>query len=225
MDPIIAGRDHRVVYRDYTVDQLYGFLGAYELTCEIGARFEYSNLGVGLLGHLLGRAVGSTYEALLAARITRPLGMESTVLAPSTSMRGRLASGHGADLQLVPRFELPGIPAAGALLSTVNDLNVFLAALLGLRVTPLAAAMSAQLETRRPTSRTGGWIALGWRVSAKANGSEVAYHAGGATGFSSYLGFDRRRRAGIVVLNNRGRSSENLGAHLLIVSPTAGKDS
>src|SRR6185295_12423054 len=31
-------------YADYTVDQLYQFLGTVELTRDIGAKFEYSNL-------------------------------------------------------------------------------------------------------------------------------------------------------------------------------------
>lgn len=37
-------------YADYTVDQLYAFLNGYTLTRDPGAQFEYSNVGVGLLG-------------------------------------------------------------------------------------------------------------------------------------------------------------------------------
>src|SRR5688500_12420619 len=43
----ISPKDGRNPYADYTVDQLYSFLAGYELTRDIGERYEYSNLGVG----------------------------------------------------------------------------------------------------------------------------------------------------------------------------------
>ena len=42
-------------YADYTVEQLYSFLSGHELRRAVGSEFEYSNLGVGLLGHVLAR--------------------------------------------------------------------------------------------------------------------------------------------------------------------------
>jgi CubicO group peptidase (beta-lactamase class C family) len=43
-------------YADYTVEQMFEFLARYQLTRDVGAEFEYSNLGVGLLGQALGDA-------------------------------------------------------------------------------------------------------------------------------------------------------------------------
>jgi len=40
-------------YADYTVEQLYQFLSSYQLTRDIGSQYQYSNLGGGLLGHVL----------------------------------------------------------------------------------------------------------------------------------------------------------------------------
>jgi len=45
-------------YADYTVQQMYDFLSSYQLPRDPGAEFEYSNLGVGLLGHILSRVTG-----------------------------------------------------------------------------------------------------------------------------------------------------------------------
>src|SRR5690606_34722633 len=65
-------------YVDYTVEQLYDFLRRHELRRDIGAAFEYSNVGVGLLGHALSHRAGSSYEALITERVLGPLGMTST---------------------------------------------------------------------------------------------------------------------------------------------------
>ena len=68
-------KDELNPYADYSVDQLYAFLSGYELTRDIGSQYEYSNLGVGLLGHALALRAGKSYEALLVERILRPLGI------------------------------------------------------------------------------------------------------------------------------------------------------
>src|SRR5512132_4333622 len=76
----LAAKDASNPYADYTVAQLYAFLSAYQLTRDIGSKYEYSNLGAGLLGHLLARRAGVDYETLVRTRITGPLGMNSTVV-------------------------------------------------------------------------------------------------------------------------------------------------
>jgi CubicO group peptidase (beta-lactamase class C family) len=49
--------------------------GANALIREIGAQFEYSNVGASLLGHALSRRAGMEYELLVRQRITMPLSM------------------------------------------------------------------------------------------------------------------------------------------------------
>jgi CubicO group peptidase (beta-lactamase class C family) len=82
----LAPKDPSNPYADYTVEKLYDFLSRYELTRDIGAMYEYSNLGVGLLGHLLALRAGTSYEELLTKRILQPLGMRDTAITLSPSM-------------------------------------------------------------------------------------------------------------------------------------------
>jgi len=78
-------------FADYSVDQLYHFLSGYQLTRDIGSQFEYSNVGVGLLGHALSRRAGTDYETLVTSRICKPLEMESTRITLSPELTKRLA--------------------------------------------------------------------------------------------------------------------------------------
>ena len=169
-------------YADYSVEDLYRFLSSHELRRDIGSQYEYSNLGGGLLGHVLARRAGMDYESLVRARITGPLGMNDTRIALTPQMQSRLASGHNERLAPVANWDLPTLAGAGALRSTVNDLLKFVAVPLGDSNRPLAKAMSAMLAVRRPTGAPTLEIALGWHV-AKRGGREIIWHNGGTGGY------------------------------------------
>src|SRR5689334_14422922 len=94
-------------YADYTVQQMYDFLSGYQLTRDPGAEFEYSNLGVGLLGHLLSRATGLSYEELERQLIWAPLGMTNTAITLTPWMKAHLALGHDEQGHVVPNWDLP----------------------------------------------------------------------------------------------------------------------
>ncbi len=203
-------------YADYSVDELYQFLSGYQLTREIGEQYEYSNLGGGLLGHLLARRAGMDYEALVRARITGPLGMKNTSMTLSPEMKARLATGHGQLLQPVANWDLPTLAGAGALRSSADDLLTFLAATLGYAESPLASAMAAMTAIRRPTGVQGLDIALGWHILT-GNGKEVVWHNGGTGGYRTFIGYDAKARVGVVVLSNAGTVAgpDDIGRHLL----------
>jgi serine-type D-Ala-D-Ala carboxypeptidase/endopeptidase len=166
-------------YTDYSVDQLYQFLSGYQLTRDIGAQYEYSNFGVGLLGHVLALRAGMDYEAMVTSRICKPLGMSSTRVTLSPEMKARLAIGHGPNLNAVPNWDLPqAFAGAGALRSTANDMLTFLAANLGYTKTPLAAAMAAEVSIRRPAGSPDMEIAYAWHVQTK-DGNSIIWHNGG----------------------------------------------
>jgi len=204
-------------YADYSTQQLYQFLSSYQLPRDIGSRFEYSNLGGGLLGHALARRAGMDYEALVRLRITRPLGMESTAITLSPEMKARLALGHNDKLVTVPNWHLPALAGAGALRSSVNDLLIFLAANLGYVESPLAPAMAAMLAVRRPLGAPGGGeIGLGWLIT-KPSEDEIVWHNGGTGGYRSFIGYDAKAGVGVVVLSNTFTASgvDDIGMHLL----------
>src|SRR5207249_49540 len=73
-------------YADYTPEKLYQCLATIELSRKPGEKYDYSNLGVGLLGHALSLKAGRSYESLLIERIFRPLGMKETKITLDDDM-------------------------------------------------------------------------------------------------------------------------------------------
>lgn len=203
-------------YADYSPENLYRFLSTYQLTRDIGSKYEYSNLGVGLLGLALARRAGMDYENLVRTRISAPLGMNSTGITLTQEMKARLAVGHDAKLAPVANWDIPTLAGCGALRSDADDMLTFLAATLGYTKSKLAPAMAAMLAPRKPTGMPGTDIALGWHISTQ-DGSEIVWHNGGTGGYRSFVGFNPKTRLGVVALSNTSNEAgvDDIGRHLL----------
>ena len=196
----------------YSVDDLYQFLSHYELPRDPGSEFEYSNLGAGLLGHLLAYRAGWDFESMIRSRITEPLGIPDTGITLTSSMKQRMATGHNSILGPVANRDSLTLAGAGALRSSANDMLTFLEAFLAYKQTPLAPAMKIMLEVRRAMGNTKFEIALGWAVFG-----EVAWHSGGTGGFRSFIGCDLKAGSGVIVLSNASTPGgvDDIAFHLL----------
>jgi serine-type D-Ala-D-Ala carboxypeptidase/endopeptidase len=203
-------------YADYTLADLFQFLSSYELTRDIGSKFEYSNMGVGLLGQALARRAGTDYETLVRARVTGPLKMENTRIVLSPEMKAHLAVGHNEAREPTANWDLPTFAGAGALRSDARDMLSFIGAHLGYVESPLAPAMAAMTKVRRTGDVPQTEIALAWIV-AKRDGREMFWHNGGTGGYRSFMGYDPKSRVGVVVLSNMstGVGVDDIGMHLL----------
>lgn len=203
-------------YADYSEEQLFAFVSSYQLNRDIGRKFEYSNLGFGLLGVGLARRAGVGYEELVEKRITGPLGMTSTRITLTPELERRFAAGHSGDLVTVSRWDLTSLAGAGALRSSANDMAKFLAAAMGYTKTPLAGAFQTLLSVSRPTGQPFIDNALGWEVDTRGGG-EIIWKNGGTGGYRTFIGYSPRRGFGIVALSNASTPSgvDDLGLHLL----------
>jgi len=199
---------------EYSAEQMYDFLSHYTLTRDPGAKYEYSNFG-GLLGQVLAVRAGTDYETLLRDRITGPLGMHHTAMQLTPEMEANLISGFGGGGTKARSIEVSAMKGAGAIRSNVDDMLIFLAANMGLIQTPLRPAMKKMLSVHRPVS-PGVQIAMGWHIS---NG--VVCHNGGTYGYHAYVGFEPRRKAGVVVLSNSTEFTDDLGQRVLDYPMTA----
>ncbi len=207
-------KDQQNPYADYSVEQMYASISGHTLTRDIGAKYEYSNLGVGLLGHILELRARTDYENLVRTRIGRPLKMDSTGIKLTPEMQAHLAKGHNSVRLPVPNWDLPTLAGAGALRSTVNDMLKFVAANLGLKKSPLLAAMQKAHQSQQQTGVSDLEIGLGWHILKKFD-TEIVWHNGGTAGYHSFIGFDQKRLKGVVVLSNSTNDIDDIGRHLL----------
>ena len=216
----MAMKDPLNPYADYTEAQLDAFLRDYVLPRDIGATYEYSNLGVGLLGRALAYRAGGDYETVLRERVLTLLGMSNTAIALSPAQAARFSTGHTADFKPTPHWNIPTLAGAGSLRSTAGDLLKLLAAELGYVDTPLKAAMAEQLVPRRPAGGGAVQVALGWHVWPRPEG-ELVTHTGATMGFHSFVGFNRQTGLGVVVLSNTAglMGVDDIGLHLMAGLP------
>ena len=136
-------------YADYSAEDLYAGLAKCRLKARPGARTRYSNLGSGLLGHVLARVGGADYERLLIDRVLQPLVMHDTTIRLSEEQQKRMAPGH-AEGKPVRHWDFRVLAGAGALHSTLPDMLRFLRANIDPTSTPLRAAidLTHQLQTQ-----------------------------------------------------------------------------
>jgi CubicO group peptidase (beta-lactamase class C family) len=196
---------------NYSPQQMYEFLDHYQLTRDPGEKYEYSNLGVGLLGVILAKRADTDYDSLLRRRITAPLGMNRTGVELTPEMKTDFTPGHHFRLERASPWILPALTGAGGIRSTANDLLIFLAANMGIIHTPLQTAMKKMLSVGR-TAGPGSQIDLGWHVATGMGG--VICHNGQTDGYHSFLGYDPHRHIGVVVLSNSNESIDDIAWHI-----------
>jgi D-alanyl-D-alanine-carboxypeptidase/D-alanyl-D-alanine-endopeptidase len=207
----MSGVDVKEQFETYTIEKMYAYLSGFTLSRDPGTEFEYSNLGMALLGHVLERKAGTNFESLVVNRICRPLHMDSTRIVPTPEMKSRLAMGHDNAGKASPPFQLEVYAPAGAVHSTANDLLKYLSAQVGLTPSPLTPSMEKTHVIRYKDShgRPGqadtnyhGNIAMPWmdRGGPQPPGMELLGHAGGAGSYHAWVGFDKKQRRGVVVL-------------------------
>ena len=194
---------------DYTSGKLYAFLSGCQLPRDPGSKFEYSNLGSGLLGHVIALKAGTDYESLVVERICRPLKMESTRITLTPDLKARFATGHNQFGYAVTSMDFQAQAGCGGLRSTANDLLKYVSANLGLTPSSLTSLMEKTHRVRFQSVNPPVNVALAWGVVLDPQGRKIVSHGGCTFGYRAFVGFDKTRRRGVVVLSNS--SSEGVG--------------
>jgi serine-type D-Ala-D-Ala carboxypeptidase/endopeptidase len=201
-------------YAGFTVEHLERALAEARLRCRPGEKLRYSNFGFGLLGHVLSLRAGSSYEQLVRERVCQPLGLADTSISIPPDAEHRFAGGHNRRGRAVPHWDLPALPGAGALRSTMADMLRFLELQLRDPTTRLARAARATQQSRARRGKVCqglGWVSLPLR----GHSAYVLWHNGGTGGFRSFGGFVPETDTAVVALSNCARSVDAIGFRIL----------
>ena len=186
-----------------------------------GARYQYSNIGFGMLGLALSRAAGRPFMDMVEEEIFAPLGMTgSSFVVEGAALEPRLAQGYTSRNDVVdgeaPAREHAGrgykIPNGGVY-STVGDLGRFLGAIAGVPGLRILEESSREemLRMQTPEDPHVGY-GLGLSLVMDDQGNRLAAHGGSVAGDNAYMVVDPDTRVGVVLLRNYTGGRTNLGA-------------
>ncbi|HZB45555.1 MAG TPA: serine hydrolase [Pyrinomonadaceae bacterium] len=175
-----------------------------------GERFNYSNSGYVLLGHVVEKASGKSYEDFLRENIFAPLGMKDTGYDRAEQVLKNRASGYFFDGDRVanaPYIDMSVPHAAGALYSTVEDLYLWDQALHGGK---LLSRKSLDAMTTPLHQQYGYGLSVG-----KQFGLRRVAHGGAIEGFNTFMAHYPEENATVIVLMNLERLSAGAPAVVL----------
>lgn len=187
-------------FAQYRVRDLYAFLNDHHLERAPGIKSEYSNLAVGLLGVLLANNRETNYEQLLSDRIVKPLKLPDTTITLKFEQTERMAPPHTAEGELTLNWDFPALAGCGAIHSTVDDLLVFVQAMLNPPAGQLGEAIELAWKVHQPPLTTGDFaLGLGWHV---ARDGETRWHNGQTGGYHADVFVNRQKHIAVVLLTN-----------------------
>lgn len=179
-----------------------------------GEKMSYSNSGYLVLGLVIERLTGGSYEKFVTDNIFTPLGMKDSGYDSNARVIQRRAAGYTPSPSgpVNAGYVDMSIPhAAGALYSTTEDLLRWEQGLFGGKL--ISAASLAKM-----TTPFKGGYALGVAVQT-ANGRKVVQHGGGIEGFNTHLAYYPDTRTTVAVLANiNGDAPAQMAAKLADVA-------
>jgi len=187
-----------------TRDSVYKVITRYPPRFPAGTMEMYSNTGFWLLGRIVEKASGATYEEYLEKRILAPLGMSRSMYCDNSKQVPNRANGYAirnGTSSRVPDIVHTGTYAAGAICSTAGDMITWLQALHGGKVlSPKSyAELIAPATLNDGTSLRYG---MGTTVAEDSHGLRFLGHNGGGFGFSSEARWYPDAKLAVVILTN-----------------------
>jgi CubicO group peptidase (beta-lactamase class C family) len=183
--------------RATTVDATLATLRDRVLDFGPGEKMSYSNSGYLVLGSIIEKVSGQSYEKFLTDNFFTPLGMKDTGYDSNVAIIKRRASGYNrtpSGLMNATYIHMSIPHAAGALYSTTGDLLKWEQAL-------FAGKVVSKASLDRMITPFKNDYALGLTV-ANENGRRVISHAGGIDGFNTQMSYYPESRTVVIALSN-----------------------
>jgi CubicO group peptidase (beta-lactamase class C family) len=187
-------------FRDYDRSRFEHYLQKQmELEFTPGERYQYSNMGMSLVGYVLALRTGKSYEALLQENIFEPLGMRSSTTDLSR-VRDRVVVGVKDEGKPAPNWNMNALAPAGGIKTSAEDFARFAQAQF--------APDSAIAMTQQPTFKIEDnyFVGLGWHIIDRKSGERRLNHGGGMAGYTAIVNVNVQKKRAVIVLSNLGNA-------------------
>ena len=205
-------------YKDLVTQDIYDYLRTCEAKQAEG-NFEYSNFGMGLLGHLLEIKSGTKYEKLVTQKLLDPLQMKNTFVTVDSVNNISIVQGYDESGNLSPIWTDNVLTGAGSFLSNASDMIKFIKANLKEDESSISKSL-IQTHKRQLNGETG----LGWILPSSADkligNKDIVWHNGMAGGYSSFLAIDKINGYGIIILSNKAIDVSTFGMKMVVTVRT-----
>lgn len=199
-------------YKDLVVQDIYDYLK----TCDqkrVEGTFEYSNFGMGLLGHLLEIKTGIPYELLVRQKLLNPLQMQHTFVIPDSVNQKFIVQGYDEAGGETPVWTDNVLTGAGSFLSNASDMVKFIKANLNNAETSISPSL-IRTHQKQLDGETGlGWI-LPAGIDKMMGNKDIVWHNGMAGGYASFLAIDKSNQYGLIILSNQAIDVTTFGMKL-----------
>ena len=162
-----------------------------------GERWSYTNLGYIVLGYLLERIVGQSYESFVQENLFKPLGMNDSGMFSYVTVIPRRASGYWPGRGGIENAERPDFRlgfSAGSLYSTTEDLLRWEEGLFGGKLLS-ATSLHKMITPFKSDYACGLYV-------RRVNGHLMIEHDGNNIGFNSDMAYYPEERIAVIVLAN-----------------------
>lgn len=179
-------------YYNYGQKELFAYLKQLKLGEKT---YQYSNLGVGLLGYSLEQITETPYEKLLQTEILKPLNLTQTTSDPKEM--SQIIKGLDASGQLTSYWTFDALKGVGDIYSSAKDMLKFSKAVMSQQ----NKAINLSLEPTF-TINERQQIGLGWNILTTREGKTWYWHNGAVGGFTATMVVNPETKTSVIVLSN-----------------------
>jgi len=173
-----------------------------------GKVYRYSNLGYGILGYIITKVSGKSFETFMKNEVFLPLGLTHSSLNIGLGLEDYAAVRYDKDNNPIPFYDSDH-QGASAFYSSSHDLIRFGMFHLKNKTPGQTQILSDKMLDQMHTERDPGvpiednqFYALGWVNILDENGYNIITHDGGMPGVSSTLDLIPSENVAIVILMN-----------------------
>jgi len=201
-------------YKDLVTQDIYDYLKSCEGKQNDGT-FEYSNFGIGLLGHLLELKTGVKYEQLVKEKLLNIIGMKQTFVTVDSTNKSKISQGYDENGKPAPIWTDNVLTGAGSFLSNGNDMIKFVKANLKDNASPISKSLLSTHKQQLEGETGLGWILPSYSDKLLGN-DNIVWHNGMAGGYSSFIAVDKVNNYGLFILSNKSIDATKIGMLLTI---------